>query len=469
MNSEFQSLPPETQEAVKRTMDTMEPAQTPEEIRETLEGTQKGGVKNSIRNCLTVFQRDPLFRGALRLNLLTEQIDIVKPLGWERTSTTLTDMDMNYLLLYLEENYGLTSEKKVQSAIKIVANENRYHPVRDYLNSLQWDGTERIRYALHHFLGADTDEYTYEALKLFLMGAIRRVFRPGSKFEVMLCLVGGQGAGKSTFFRLLAGRDEWFSDDLKKLDDENVYRKLQGHWIIEMSEMIATANAKSIEDIKSFISRAKETYKVPYETHPADRLRQCVFGGSSNTMDFLPLDRSGNRRFLPIMVHPERAEVHILEDEAASRAYIDLMWAEAMTIYRSGSFRLTLSKQMNKELRELQKQFMPEDTKAGLIQSFLDDFSGTQVCSKLIYAEALNHSFDEPKQWEIREINEIMNNSIEGWTAFSNPRIFARYGRQRGWERVASGNEQAATGSDLPDGFRELTDEEARQMEIPFG
>ena len=137
----------------------------------------------------------------------------MKPLGWERTSTTLTDMDMNYLLLYLEENYGLTSEKKVQSAIKIVANENRYHPVRDYLNSLQWDGTERV-------------------------------FRPGSKFEVMLCLVGGQGAGKSTFFRLLAGRDEWFSDDLKKLDDENVYRKLQGHWIIEMSEMIATANAK---------------------------------------------------------------------------------------------------------------------------------------------------------------------------------------------------------------------------------
>ncbi len=162
MNSEFQSLPPETQEAVKRTMDTMEPAQTPAEIRETLEGTQKGGVKNSIRNCLTVFQRDPLFRGALRLNLLTEQIDIVKPLGWERTSTTLTDMDMNYLLLYLEENYGLTSEKKVQSAIKIVANENRYHPVRDYLNSLQWDGTERIRYALHHFLGADTDEITKE-------------------------------------------------------------------------------------------------------------------------------------------------------------------------------------------------------------------------------------------------------------------------------------------------------------------
>ena len=122
-----------------------------------------------------------------------------------------------------------------------------------------------------------------------------------------------------------------------------------------------------------------------------------------------------------------------------------------------------------KELKELQKQFMPEDTKAGLIQSFLDNFKGTQVCSKLIYAEALNHPFDEPKQWEIREINEIMNNSIEGWRPFSNPRSFAKYGRQRGWERIPPpDNEPSATGSNLTDGFRELTEEEARQMELPF-
>ena len=464
MNSEFQSLPPETQEAVKRTMDTMEPAQTPAEIRETLEGTQKGGVKNSIRNCLTVFQRDPLFRGALRLNLLTEQIDIVKPLGWERTSTTLTDMDMNYLLLYLEENYGLTSEKKVQSAIKIVANENRYHPVRDYLNSLQWDGTERIRYALHHFLGADTDEYTYEALKLFLMGAIRRVFRPGSKFEVMLCLVGGQGAGKSTFFRLLAGRDEWFSDDLKKLDDENVYRKLQGHWIIEMSEMIATANAKSIEEIKSFLSRQKEVYKIPYETHPEDRLRQCVFGGTSNALDFLPLDRSGNRRFIPVMVYPEQAEVHILEDEAASRAYIEQMWAEAMEIYRSGRFKLAFSPAMQRYLKEHQRDFMPEDTKAGMIQAYLDKYTGSMVCSKQLYKEALNHAFDEPKQWEIREINEIMNQCITGWRYFPNPRMFSEYGRQKGWERENPATDSGNPSEKTMDGFVEVTE----QMELPF-
>ena len=213
-----------------------------------LESTEKGGVRNSIRNCLTVFQNDPLLSGAIAKNLLTERTDIIKPIGYHRTGTAITDTDMNYLLLYLEETYGLTSEKKIAAAIGIVANENGYHPIRDYLNGLTWDGTERIRTCLHHFLGADSDQYTYEALRLFLLGAIHRAFHPGCKFEVMLCLVGGQGAGKSTFFRLLAVKDEWFSDDLRKLDDDNVYRKLQGHWIIEMSEMIATANAKSIEE-----------------------------------------------------------------------------------------------------------------------------------------------------------------------------------------------------------------------------
>ena len=389
-----------------------------------LESTEKGSVRNSIRNCLTVFQNDPLLSGAIAKNLLTERVDIVKPIGYNRTGTAITDTDMNYLLLYLEETYGLTSEKKITAAIGIVANENGYHPVRDYLNGLSWDGQERIRYCLRHFLGADTDQYTYEALRLFLLGAIHRAFCPGCKFEVMLCLVGGQGAGKSSFFRLLAVQDDWFSDDLKKLDDENVYSKMQGHWLIEMSEMIAAANAKSIEEIKSFLSRQKETYKVPYETHPADRKRQCVFCGTSNTLDFLPLDRTGNRRFVPVMVHPELAEIHILDDEPATREYLIQVWAEAMEIYRSGNFELRFSPAVNEYLKVHQRDFMPEDTKAGQIIEYLEKCSDNMVCSKQLFREALGHSFDEPKQWEIREINEIMNNSVTGRRVFSNPRYF---------------------------------------------
>ena len=410
-------------------------------------------------------QSDPVLSGAIRYNIMTERVDIVKSLWWKKTSRALNETDINYLLLYMEEKYSLTVETKIEKAISIVADKNQYHPVRDYLNRLEWDGTERIRYVLHRFLGSDINEYTYEAMRLFLLGAISRAYKPGCKFDTMLCLTGGQGAGKSTFFQFLAVKDEWFSDDLKKMDDENVFRKIQGHWIIEMSEMIATANAKSIEEIKSFLSRRKETYKVPYEKQASDRLRQCVFGGTSNTLDFLPLDRSGNRRFLPVMVYPDKAEVHILENVEESRQYIDQLWAEAMVLYRSGKIRLTLSKEVEQYLKELQKEFMPEDTKAGLIQAYLENFTGKQVCSKQLYKEALNHPFDEPKQWEIREINEIMNNSVKGWKQFSNPRYFGSYGRQRGWERD---NSTDATEEKSTDGFVELSEEEARQMELPF-
>lgn len=437
---------------------------TVEDIRADLARNDKGNTCQTINNCMLVFQRDPLLKGAIRKNELSGKIDIVGNLGWQRTSSSLTDTDVYQIHWYLEKNYGLKNDRNINKAMNIVASENRYHPIRDCLEKLKWDGQPRIDNLLPRYLGADHDDYTKEIMRLLMMAAIRRVYEPGCKFEIMVCLVGGQGAGKSTFFRFLAINDEWFSDDLKRMDDDNVYRKMQGHWIIEMSEMIATANAKSIEEIKSFLSRQKETYKIPYETHPADRKRQCVFGGSSNTLDFLPLDRTGNRRFVPVMVYPERAEVHILADEQASREYINQMWAEAMEIYRSGNFRLRFSPAMNDYLKAHQKDFMPEDTKAGQILDYLERYSGSIVCSKQLYKEALGHDYDEPKQWELREINDIMNNAVTGWRAFSNPRYFPEpYRRQKGWERIRNDNEP----DNSMDGFQEIPTEEMEQLGLP--
>ena len=108
------------------------------------------------------------------------------------------------------------------------------------------------------------------------------------------------------------------------------------------------------------------------------------------------------------------------------------MWAEAMEIYRSGNFRLRFSPAMNAYLKAHQKDFMPEDTKAGQILDYLERYSGSIVCSKQLYKEALGHDYDEPKQWELREINDIMNNAVTGWRAFSNPRYFPEpYRRQK--------------------------------------
>ena len=448
---------PVTANALHEAAALAQPDMTEEEIRDLLDVTEKGQVKSSITNAELILSYDPLLRGAIRFNELTQRVDIIKSLGWDRGSSgkALTDNDLYNIHLYCERSYGISSLKLIEEALHIVANRNSYHPVRDFLNSLEWDGQERVRFALRHFLGADASDYTYEILKFFMLGAISRVFKPGTKFDYIICVVGDQGAGKSTFFRLLAVDDEWFTDDLKDLESGKVYEKLQGHWIIELSEMLATNNAKSNEAIKSFLSRQKETYRTPYERYPKDRPRQCVFAGTTNKVSFLPGDRTGNRRFLPSSCQESEAEVFILDDEKASREYIRQMWAEVMEIWRSGKTRLKLSPEIEAEVRQRQRQFMQEDVDSGLILAFMQDYSGDKVCSKQLFREALHNEFAQPQRWQTNEINDIMNQliregSLPGWRYFDKPRRFTGtdYGSQKGWERVSTN-----------DGFIELPDD----------
>lgn len=139
-------------------------------------------------------------------------------------------------------------------------------------------------------------------------------------------------------------------------------------------------SARSVEEIKAFLSRQKETYKTPYTKFTKDRPRQCVFVGTSNKQRFLPLDRTGNRRFFPIQVSMEAAEVHVLENEAESRRYIDQMWAEIMVLYCSGNWSLKLSPELSHRMDMHRLEFMAEDTTTGILQAWLDKFSVDYVC-----------------------------------------------------------------------------------------
>ena len=426
-----------------------------ESLRESLDLNEKGSPKSTISNVVRILKEDPFFMDAIRLNELTERIDIVRDPGWKREGTILNDTDMAYITLYIEENYGISYGMVIEKAIQIVANDNRYHPIRDILNELVWDGIPRVDSILTHFLGVEKTELTTESVKLFMLGAVCRIYDPGCKFETSICLVGDQGVGKSTLFKFLAIRDEYFSDDLKRLDDEKIVIKLQGHWIIEMPEMLATLNSKRVEEIKSFLSRQKDTYRTPYEKHPKDRRRQCVFGGTSNKMEVLPMDKSGNRRIIPIETHMDKAEVHILDNEEESRAYILQTWAEIMEIYKSGKYSLTLPGHLQAELSKYQERFTPEDTDQESLEDFLANTGEKYVCVKMLAYEALGYSqYDQLKKSDCNRISEMMHHFPE-WESVGT-RTVSKYGRVRAWKRKADS---------VPDnGFTKVPE----QMEIPF-
>lgn len=406
-------------------------------LEEMFSYDSKGFIKQTNENCQLVLEYDELLKGAIRFNELTGKMDIVKDVPWKRFSKTFSDNDLDNIITYFEMNYGLKVDKYIERAIRIAAKENSYHPIRDFLNTLSWDGVDRISNVLTKYLGVEPTPLAIESLKLFMLGAISRVFQPGCKFEYMLCLVGGQGAGKSTFLRFLAINDSWFTDDLKKLSDKDVHEHLNGHWIIEIPEMVALLHAKCVEETKSFISRQTDNYRIPYDKFSDDHDRQCVFAGTSNRIEFLPDDKSGNRRFLPIKVNAEKAEIHILEDEEESRAYFIQLWAQAMDVYRKGEYKLTLSKDMLEVLYAEQQQYLPDDPKETAILNFIENKCPEYICAKMLHVEALGHSInDDMPQWESVEIGAILNNALKDEYKKIGSHRFKEYGKQRTWARI---------------------------------
>lgn len=413
-------------------------------------------IRQTISNCVIAVANDEILKGKLFYNELTGRIELIGFFPWKRQTLNLTDNDINQIRIRFDSLYGLTSEKGIPRAVEAVAHQNSYHPIRKKLESLKWDKKPRIRHALKRFLGVPESDFSYEAMKVFMLGAIERVYTPGCKFEYILCIVGEQGIGKSTFFRFLAINDVWFYDGIKKFGEKETIENIQGVWICELSEMLATANAKKVEEIKSFISTQIDKYRVPYARYTEDRYRQCVFCGTTNSTDFLPMDRTGNRRFIPFMADRNNMDVHILENEKESREYIEQMWAEAMQIYYSGNFKLTLSKESTAILEENQASFMPEDTQAGMVQDWLDRTAEEYVCTLMIWRECF-HNLHEPRRWELSEIANIMDHSVKGWKRYPTKsqmrRLKQPYGRQRCWQRDG-------------DGFIEVDKEECKKL--PF-
>ena len=333
------------------------------------ENGSKGAIRlaGSINNIADILEHDPLLTGRIRLNEFSNEID-VRDVPWHTELHPWSDTDDAYLASYLEAyRMGGFSDKKVTKALLIVARENSYHPVRDYLNALVWDGTPRIERLFIDHLKVDDTELYREAALGFMVMSVRRIFEPGCNLQFMPVFIGRQGAGKSSLAQVLGGR--WVTNSAIDISSKDGYIALQGKWIVEIAEMNSFSK-KEASSVKSYISSSTDSYRPPYGQHNVDVKRQCIFFGTTN--DILCLaDSTGNRRFWPI-------ECKATESDAFERlqrleAIRDQLWAEAMHYYLNDMTRIDeLIRKVNADMKELQERHNQVDTLEDDLRTFLD-------------------------------------------------------------------------------------------------
>lgn len=423
----------------------------------------KGELASTIANAITILSNDPRVKGRFGKNLFTQRTMVLDKLPWsDEVNRDWNDTDDSGLRDFMEKYWKFTSPGKLLDAMNLVFEANSFHPVRDYLNGLTWDGTERLEDVLIDYLGAEDIPYTKAVCKLHLVAAVARVFRPGCKYDYMLTLTGKQGLGKSTLIRYLAG-DQYFNDSITELKGKDTMEALQGSWLIELGEMSATKKA-DVETVKQFVAKTSDRYRPPYGRRTVDYPRQSIFWGTTNDIEFLR-DKTGNRRFFPVDVGAQPCIKDVFEDLPAER---DQIWAEAVEIYKSG-FRLYLDEEMAEEAIRQQEAHAEESSKFGMVEEYLkrrlpmDWYTRTLVERKAFINKELDQDFDEPFEdtmprdkvcvmeiWcellngdpkalspiNAREINDIMR-VMPGWEkAKSGLRFGDVYGQQRAYIRA---------------------------------
>lgn len=214
----------------------------------------------------------------------------------------------------------------IDEAIKTYAMDHKYHPVRDYLNSLRWDGVNRASHWLCVFCGAEESDYTSFVSRTVLVAAVKRAFEPGCQFDYMPIFEGSQGTGKSSLVRVLGG--DWYKNISLTERDHNTIQRMQGAWFIEVAELAVFAK-RDIESLKDFISTPIDSTRFVYNRNDRFIPRQSIFIGTINpsTGGYL-MDETGNRRFWPISLG--EINLKLLEKNR------DQLFAEAVQLYKSG-------------------------------------------------------------------------------------------------------------------------------------
>lgn len=422
-----------------------------------------GAIENTSKNLEIILENDKNLQG-FAYNELSNRVEVIGRVPWDRPKDNRfwREADESQLRLYIDKKYIEFKERNFEVAFNSIVDNRRFHPVRDYLDSLpKWDGFKRVEEVFIKFLSADDNDYTRAITKKTFAACVARAYHPGTKFDSIPVLDGAQGIGKSTLIKYLAG-EEFFSDNLSLTDmnDKTAAEKIQGNWLIEIGELSGMKKA-DIEKVKSFVSTTDDKYRASYgrvvESHP----RQCVIFATVNGdgRGYLR-DITGNRRFWIVKCNQTLQKRMWDEND---KNYRDQFWSEAKEIYESGE-ELYLEGNLLDIATDYQNEALEQDERVGIVEQYLnrllptnwhemdlykrrsflngDDFicekgtiQRTEVSNAEIWCECFGKSQSDLKSSDSYQLAAIMK-QIGGWERTSSIKKQPIYGRQKIYKKV---------------------------------
>jgi predicted P-loop ATPase len=344
----------------------------------------RGRPVNNLANVLIALRNAPELSDAFAFDEMLQRGFLMKALPGDNAPEAfsprqLIDQDVTRLQEIIQLA-GLTNIGKdvMHTAVGLRSYERKFHPVRDYLNNIKWDGKKRLSRWLHDYLGADPTTLSRGIGQMFLVSMVARIFDPGCKADYMIVLEGAQGALKSTVCKILAGK--WFSDSLPDVTGgKDVSQHLAGKWVIEIAEMSAMSKAETAQ-LKAFITRREEKYRPPYGRNEVSEPRQCVFIGTTNNQVYLR-DETGGRRFWPVKVGTIKTDL-----PTANR---DQLLAEAVQSYSGGESWHPSDKFQKEHIIPEQEARFESDAWESPIREYLEELQPDKVYIKEIFQKAL--------------------------------------------------------------------------------
>jgi predicted P-loop ATPase len=335
-----------------------------------------------LANALIALRQAPEWQGVLGYDEFALTIRLLKAPPWLKhednrwTPQRWTDRDDALTANWLQHNEIGVTVATAATATETVAKDHTFHPIRDYLNKLEWDGTKRVANFASTYLGAEATAYHSAVSQNMLVAAVARVMQPGCKADYVPILEGAQDKGKSTAIELLFS-SPWFSDDLDQLGTKDAAMQVRVAWCIEIAELASMTRAE-IERVKAFITRKVDRFRPSYGRHVVEVPRQSIFIGSTNNETYLK-DETGGRRFWPI-------RCGTIDLKAIERDR-DQLWAESTALHKAGTPWWFSDKAVIAVAREEQAARYVEDPWQSLICEYLQGRGDTSIADVLLHIQ----------------------------------------------------------------------------------